>query len=51
MIFAMGMQDYVAIGLAVLGIGFAWWLHRRVAGVGGCAHCPMAQEHLKKDGG
>ena len=37
-------QDGAALVVALLGLGLAWWLHRRFARVGGCAKCPMVQE-------
>lgn len=32
-------QDPVAALLAALGLGLAWWLHRRWAGQGSCGTC------------
>ena len=44
---AIGWQDALAVGLAVLGLAVAWLLHRRFKKPSGCARCPL-QEHEKE---
>ncbi len=40
-------QDGAAMLLALLGLAFAWWLHRKAASPTGCGHCPMLQSTVK----
>ncbi len=37
-------QDGVAVILALMGLLFAWWLHRKAASPHGCGRCPMLGE-------
>ncbi len=37
-------QDGAALLLALMGLLFAWWLHRKAAAPHGCGRCPMLQE-------
>ena len=41
-------QDGAALLLALMGLLFAWWLHRKAASPHGCGRCPMLQEPLAK---
>jgi hypothetical protein len=41
-------QDPVALGLAVVGIGLAFWLHRRLAEPHGCGKCPLRDSHGRR---
>ena len=39
----LSWQDGAAMLLALLGLAFAWWLHRKAATPSGCGRCPMLQ--------
>ena len=41
---AIGWQDAVAVGLAILGLAVAWLLYRRFAKPSGCARCPLQED-------
>ncbi len=40
-------QDGVAVLLALMGLLFAWWLHRKAATPHGCGRCPMLENDRK----
>ncbi len=41
-------QDGAALFLALVGLGFSWWLYRKFARPGGCAKCPILQEPVTR---
>ena len=43
----LGWQDGAALLLALLGLAFARWLHRKAATPTGCGRCPMLQTPVK----